>query len=601
MKKCFTLFFPAFFLAIVASYAQNAQQLYFNQFAVDYDYQAASFVVDTPPPSSPVARAFLMWSKNFTRDPSTRGLTLDEFDKTGNFLTQQINLQPGSPTEYLLPKKIIKAKLVKGYYLLGYIIRSSNQINGQTVHSTPLVVRMDENLNLVWAYRVHFASLNGTTAQALIEYNDIIEVSNSDLVLAGRFSDVPGQQNRVLMTRLNQAGAVLWTYQYFLNGCNAEALSLAEAADRNIALTGYIEECGSTFSGPRRLLYGAFTAAGIPIVIEKLSGGQALSGSKIVRHTNAPGSDEFFITGYIDLVNASGAVNKQVLLLDIKESGGVITVSHIGDAGPEAANDLVFRDLGGNNYYLYLTGYTGSYYTNVKTEVFFLWLRYAGGLYGLAEFSTFPGMNSSYVARRGLEIKSAGRDRFAILDNADAFLSPQQRTFTNVLIRDLNDGTGNCIKLHQPPVTRYQLGVTPVSYNYPRLIFTGYRDVLRPFERVIPRPECGNFYIDPYNAFSLAPLVEQLVEATTPAAKLLPDMRIYPNPARDQLYLDYGTTLNKGNIIARVFSTDMRLVKEVVLPGGNRNEVSLSGLGSGLYFLQVQYKGKVRMFQVKKE
>jgi len=115
------------------------------------------------------------------------------------------------------------------------------------------------------------------------------------------------------------------------------------------------------------------------------------------------------------------------------------------------------------------------------------------------------------------------------------------------------------------------------------------------------RPAGGSFYIDPYNAFSLAPLVKQLVEAAAPAAKALPGMRIYPNPARDQLYIDYGTTLNKGNIMARVFSTDMRLVKEVALPGGNRNELLLSGLGSGLYFLQVQYKGKVRMFQVRKE
>lgn len=602
MKAKLYLFLSAILMAAQAVPAQNAQQLYFNQLSVDYDYQAASFVVDTPPPSSPLKRAFLLWSKNYKTNPGTRGLSLDQFDPGGNFLSEQINLQPGSPTEYLLPKKIIKAKLVKGYYLLGYVIKSSKLINGIPVYSTPVVIRLDDNLNLLWIYRIHFATLTTANSQALIEYNDIIEASNGDLVLAGRFSDTPTGQNRVLMTRLNNAGGLLWTYQYFLNTCNSEAFSLTEATNRNIALTGYIEECPSTSpSGPRRLLYATFTAAGIPVLIEKLSAGnQALSGARIVKHTNIFNGDEFFITGYIDILMATGATNKQILLVDIKESGNPITVNHIGDGGPEAASDLVFTNLGGNNYYLYLTGYTGSYYTNVKTEVFFLFLKYSANVMSLNEFSTFPSLSSTYTARRGLEIRSAGKERFAILANSDFTVTPQQRTFTHVHIRDLNDGSGNCIKLHNPPVTRYQLSIATVGVNFPRLIFNVYRDEFIPFDKVFPRLECGTFFIDPYAA-RLSPVLPALAKLEGPAAKKPASLRVYPNPVRDQLYVDYGTPVSSGIITASIYTPDMRLVRELRLSGGNRNSISLSGLHNGLYFVQIRHNGITKIFQVIKE
>lgn len=605
MKAKLYLLLSAMLMAAQAVLAQNAQQLYFNQLSVDYDYQAASFVVDTPPLNSAVRRAFLLWSKNFTKDPNTRGLSLDEFDPLGNFISEQINLQPGVPSEYLLPKKIIKAKLAKGYYLLGYVIKSPNLINGFPVHSTPLIIRLDDRLNPVWIYKIHFASITTANAQSVIEYNDIIEASNADIVVAGRFSDLPGGQSRVLMTRLNSAGAVLWTYQYYLNTCNAEAFSITEATNRNIAMTGYIEECPSTtFTGPRRLLYATFASNGIPVLIEKLSAGnQTLSGARIVKHTNVANSDEFFITGYIDILMSTGATNKQILLVDIKESGAPITVHHIGDAGPEAANDLVYRYLGPNEYLLYLTGYTGSYYTNVKTEVFFLFLRYSSNLLSLSEFSTFPSMSSTYTARRGLEIKSAGKEKFAILANSDYTISPQQRVYTHVHLRDLTDLTGNCIKRHDPSVTRYQLSVANVTRNYPRLIFTTYRDDFKPFDKVYPRPECGNFLIDPYaaSASPILPALARLQTPSTPSAKPQPVIRVYPNPVGEQLYIDYGTVISSGVITASIYTPDMRLVRELRLTGGNRNSISLNGLHNGLYFVQIKHNGATKIFQIKKE
>lgn len=92
MKKHLYLLLSILLVAITALHAQNAQQLYFNQLSTDFDYQAASFVVDTPPSPTAAPRAFLLWSKNFVKDPAIRGLTLDEFDApAGNFLTEHFN------------------------------------------------------------------------------------------------------------------------------------------------------------------------------------------------------------------------------------------------------------------------------------------------------------------------------------------------------------------------------------------------------------------------------------------------------------------------------------------------------------------------------
>jgi len=168
-----------------------------------------------------------------------------------------------------------------------------------------------------------------------------------------------------------------------------------------------------------------------------------------------------------------------------------------------------------------------------------------------------------------------------------------------VFIRELNDLSDNCIKRYQPPVTVYQLGVQPVTPNTIRLPFAPYRDEYTPFNKVQPRPECGNFRVDPYNANNLRTAGQPLSSVTPvkgPAA-----IRVYPNPVHDQLYIDYGVPKNKGRITAGIYSTDMRLIRTFVLPGGNRNNISLQGLSSGLYFLQLQHLGTTQVFEIRKE
>jgi hypothetical protein len=607
MRKIFYTLLVVCISAISTTYAQNADQLYFNQMALDHDYQAASFVVDTAPSNSAFKRAFLLWSKNVYRDSAYRFLSLDEFGPTGNFLSEHVNVHKNVSTRSLFPKKIIKAESFDGYYLLGYVTRSFNLINGLQVYSTPVVIKVDANLNPVWVRKIHYAAVSPNNQNALIEYNDIIEARNGEVILAGRFSPYfSGQQQRVLVTRLKGTnGNIIWNYYYFNSPvCNAVALSIAEAKDENIALTGYIENCVSpSFTGTRELLYMLLNPAGSPLITEKLVTGQtSLVGDKIVKHA---GGDVFFISGYIDTYGVTGALNRQILIVDIKESGGVISVHHIGDAGTEIANDLIFKDFGHDTYHLFLTGYTSSYDQSVKTEVYYLQLKYSGGGMGLLEFSTFPRPSERYNYRMGVEIKKAGKERFAILDNASYNLGNQSQMFTNVLVRDLNDGSGKCIKRHEPPVVPIDLRIVQLSSDNINPGFRVYLEGYDRFEKVTPQLECGEFIIDAPNAGTIpgnpdeitrkAGIVQATIEKEAEAT-----LRVYPNPVQNELYIEYGQAV-KEPVSVKIYSGSMQFIKEYRMAGKNKLAVPVSGLAAGVYFVRVESKAGVQSFKVRKE
>jgi hypothetical protein len=589
-------------MACTPLYAQNAQQFYFNRLAFEYDYEAASFVVDTPPLASS-SRAFLLWSKNFTNNLGTRSLSLDEFDQTGNFISSQYSRQSGASTANLHPKKIIKAQHAKGYYLLAYVFASNNPIGGYYTFSTPLIIRLDEHLNPVWVNRIHYATIDLSKSQSLIEYNDIIEASNGDIILAGRFSTFSDGQRCVLLTRLNQAGNLLWSLQYDLNDCNAQALSVAEASSGNIVITGEIEECISgSFTGPKRLLHAAFNSIGTPLIVRKYQNGSEMAGNKIVRHTNTPNNDSFFVAGYVDIKDATGQPNRQILLMDIREGGGIVSVHQIGDSETEVANDILFKNLGSNQYALYLTGHTNSYYQNYQTsDAFYLQLKYNNGTLSLDEFSTFPKLNTSYQDRAGLEIQQAGNSRFAILGTAKYFFyspQPQNRVHTNVFIRDLSDTSGSCVTFHQPPVGTFPVGWSSVNCSPFRWPFAIYPGVFERYDSTInTQTDCGRFFIDPYPASDTAAQLQAITRSKEAAVKV----RVYPNPVTNELYIDYGHTGVEGKVMARIYSTDQRLVGEYLLPGGYRNSIPLQGLSSGLYFLQLLDKSSTQVFKIMKD
>lgn len=607
MNKHLYLAIIAWFIGLSTIQAQNADQQYYNTFALKFHYKAASFVVDTPFQAS-APQAFLLWSANVYQDSTKSSLSLDQFDANGNFISEHVVPQPNKLLPSLLPKKILRMKNGKGYYLLGYVIQSINLINGIPVYSTPVLIRLDQLLNPVWVQKLHFSAVSTANANALIEYNDLIEAANGDVLIAGRYSPAPaGQQINILVTRLTNAGTIVWNYQYSTNfTCNANALALTEATDNNIILTGYVELCTSGFGGPRQVLFLRLQSTGTPVVgFAYLGATTESAGTKIVKRTNIAGNDAFFISGFTDVTAATGAANRQVLIMDVRENGGIIGSFHVGDAGTEESNDLVIRNLGNENYLLYLTGFTTSYYTAVSKEVFYLQMRYLPGSLGLVEFSTFP-QTANYTERYGLEIKAAGKDKFAILANANYVISTPANasTFTNVLLRDVSTTSQQCIKLHQPPVSVINLDPKQLTASPIALSFKPYTEKYIVFQKVFPKALCGQFIVNAFDALNSGVIEQRVAAPSATLNKIVPvtkkeTVSIYPNPASNYVFIEYSKPIT-SKVQAKVFGADMRLLRTIEINDNNRKTLSLDGLPSGLYFIQVGDNNKKEIFRVMK-
>jgi hypothetical protein len=369
MKRA-NLLITCLVLSVLTAKAQNADNLYFNSQLSGYDYQAASFVIDTALPAYPFRRAMLLWSANSGPNAATeRSLSLDETLDNGMPVTQHINSQVNAVFRNLQPKKIIRSRFSKHYYLLAYVINSSHLINNIAVASSAFVLKLDDNLNLVWSSKIHFNPVTANNAGALIEYNDIIETANANVVIVGRFARTQTDRQALQLARLNQAtGGIIWAFHYYLFSCHANGLSVAEASNGELAVTGYAEQCSPPlFTGRRQLLYARTTGAGAPIQFRKFLNTGAFSGDKITRFISVAGADRFFITGYVDIQSPVAATfNRQNLVLDISQNGNLNRAAHFGEfPRSEEVNDHIFSRLPTipATFELYLTGYTSSYNT----------------------------------------------------------------------------------------------------------------------------------------------------------------------------------------------------------------------------------------------
>ena len=76
----------------------------------------------------------------------------------------------------MFPKKIIKSRFERAYYLLAYVTNSSHKISGFNVFSSPVVFKINAaTLTLVWAGKINLAGLSPNNLSTVIEYNDMVK------------------------------------------------------------------------------------------------------------------------------------------------------------------------------------------------------------------------------------------------------------------------------------------------------------------------------------------------------------------------------------------------------------------------------------------
>jgi len=216
MKKEFLLWLIvlAIFSTNFSTFAQNAAEI-INQFSPRYTYVAGSFLIDTGTSQANLRkRAFLVWGVRF--DSLSSSLSLSEYDGKLNFLTEQGNTVEKFGS--MLAKKIIKSRFERAYYLLAYVTNSNHKISGRTVFSSPVIFKIDAaTLGLVWASKINLSVINDDTRKTVIEYNDLIETRDQNIVLVGKYGLNAKAKESVLATKLRgSTGVLIWRYVYKL-------------------------------------------------------------------------------------------------------------------------------------------------------------------------------------------------------------------------------------------------------------------------------------------------------------------------------------------------------------------------------------------------
>jgi hypothetical protein len=590
------IIFSSLSLSFKAS-AQNADELVFNQYLAQYSYVAGSFLIDSgTSQNNSQKRAFLIWANNLQPDSLKRNLSLSEYNGGLDFLTEQGNTtEKLGSVKNMFPKKIIKSRFERAYYLLAYVTNSSHKISGFNVFSSPVVFKINAvTLTPVWVSKINLAVLSPNNLSTVIEYNDMIETSDKNIVLVGKNALSTTAKESVLATKLRgSTGSLMWRYVYKTgNNCNEAANSVAETRDGRLSLTGYVKKCVNA-----DVFYMQLQSTGIPVpgVYVRFFWPTNLNiwGDKITRYTSSAGNDRLIISGYVDVLTATGATDRQILIMNLKQSGNLITAQHIGNPTSDVCNDLIFKKTGktGNDYLIYLTGQTVLATTNAVGQAYFLYAKFndSTGVTGLSEFSTFP--NSTYPngSRNGIEIKNAGNyKKFAIL--ATGFYQPVPgaavTTFSNVLVRDFADTSGKCINKQKTPIKQFNLDRTFATVAIDTPLLKTYRETWIKLEKLNVKEPCQHIKVDPSEAQNLQP-----EKRDVPVAAQV--LRVTPNPAQSVIRLTTadGTKLtgNYKNAVIRIFNYSMQTQKVVsILPvHGNSVQIPVSQLTPGIYRVQL--------------
>jgi hypothetical protein len=79
----------------------------------------------------------------------------------------------------------------------------------------------------------------------------------------------------------------------------------------------------------------------------------------------------------------------------------------------------------------------------------------------------------------------------------------------------------------------------------------------------------------------------------------VPEILVYPNPATDHVWIQFAKT---GRYVTALFNDNGQLVKQFVSSPGNKLELNLSELKTGIYFLSIDHDGRhdIKKIMIKK-
>ncbi len=603
--------------------AQNADMLYSNAIpnVSGSNYSAASFVIDVSLPAYPYQRGMLLWAANtISGNSGSHAFTLDETLANGVPVTQHRVTHPNTTISNFQPKKILRSRFFKGYYVLAMVTNSTNFTGGFTLFNTPVLIKLDDNLTAIWARRVHLSGLTSAKSAARMDYNDIIETSDGNVAMVGRYaaSGAANAQQQIQFAKIDATLAtVIWANYYQSWSCHSYGLSLVEAPNGDLIACGYAEKCAlPSLSGIRQLLFAKVSSAGAPVLFRQFDNPIGnFVGDKITRFsTVAATNGRYFISGYIEVPSGSAIPNRQNLLLDINGLGAVSSAAHFGAAQAEEVFDHIFsKSPVGGTLDVYLTGYTNS--ISPQTQAYFSTIRYNPGtfVYTILRYDVFKNY-AGYAARFGLEVKNAGISRFAILTGSIVSAAPAGTVLAStVFVRDLTKPASDTLcyvpRIPELVTTNWHFKdtVPPRKDGY-----RTYDELWLTTEKIPNRLVCGPEWIikpkDAVNAFvnppdEISPQEPGITTARAATPLLSSGEAIYPNPAGTEVNLLLEKVSGKQGIPVRInlYTPAMKLIRSQQAVSQRVQRISLEGLLPGMYLVQVQQGTAVRLYRFVKQ
>ncbi|MEZ5014976.1 MAG: T9SS type A sorting domain-containing protein [Chitinophagales bacterium] len=495
-----------------------------------------------------------------------------------------------------------------------------------------LLIKTDNNGNILWSKT--YGTVSNDAAYGLVQTYD------GNYVFSGNESTA-GINGKVHLVKVDPAGSVLWsqTYGYYLR--KNFAFALRETSDHGFIIGGYENFYISTNdefsmirtdSAGNKLWYKTF---GDSEYDHNFSIGTTPDGGYILAGIN------FNLAGY----------NYDVNIVRADVDGNLVWSKNYGSSGMEevyainATSDGGFVFAGSSNGF---SAYSNAYYGKVDGDGNLLWSRITGGtgydgFYAVQETPDgrliFAGVKDEVYGSAGnmyiVKTDSYGNTSCGTTEVASYTITPPTissiitayGTSTQIVADPaLSSASGTTVinlccaapgglytsnigptqvKLHLIP----EPGAVYYELQYKRVTDINWKHKKIPAAATIYKLKnltCGTDYIWKIRTYcDLAGTVSDFSEimyfSTASCKTELPveiheiTMTVYPNPASNQLHVEYTIPDDYGEMTMQLMDLEGTLIMHMNVSGDGSNEVvfDLQNIPSGIYIVRMQVDGTV--------
>lgn len=421
----------------------------------------------------------------------------------------------------------------------GFIIAGATNRNN-SVFNNNCLIKTDSSGNIIWFTTFSFSGPDHT--------QEVHQTTDGGYIITGYSNGVLGVQDDVFLVKTNSTGTVLWSKTYG-GTSNDEAYSVHQTPDHGYILTGNTTSFGTVTND----IYLIKTdSVGATQWSEEYTGGNVFANA--ITPTTGGG---YLITGSI-----GGVYIDTVLLLKVNNTGIVSWAKKYWTS--KTNNGYCAYQTSDNGYIV--TGSSDKSATTITSDNDVLLLKTDSvGNYQWAKTysdSTNIGVSVNDV---GYTVQQTTDGGYAISARSTPAL-PTTPTYLYLIKTDANGNVGCATSL------ALNNSATPITGSVVNTVVTN----------------AGTVLAIPIVASNANPSVSNICTNSTGIAEInnnQPTINIYPNPASDNITINYTTT-SKSYII-NIYNAIGSLVKTIECKNSATSTINLQDFRSGIYLVSL--------------